>query len=83
MLDWGLPVQTPGIALHCPACALRSLQAPRLDQALASDWQLNWILMACMGYPFTLWDCTNGFVLCMRAENPDGLELKATRGSIN
>jgi outer membrane receptor protein involved in Fe transport len=55
--------------------------ATGLTKALASDWQLNWIFTARTGYPFTLWDCTNGFVLCMRAENPDGLELKATSGA--
>jgi outer membrane receptor protein involved in Fe transport len=49
-------------------------------KALASDWQLNWILTARTGYPFTLWDCTNGFFYCMRAENPDGIDLKATDG---
>ena len=55
--------------------------ATGLTKALAADWQLNWIFTARTGYPFTLWDCTNGFVLCMRAENPDGLELKATGGA--
>jgi outer membrane receptor protein involved in Fe transport len=55
--------------------------ATGLTKALASDWQLNWIFTARTGYPFTLWDCTNGVVLCMRAENPDGLELQATGGA--
>ena len=49
-------------------------------KALASDWQLNWIFTARTGYPFTLFDCTNGAFYCMRAENPDGIDLKATDG---
>jgi hypothetical protein len=51
-----------------------------LAKALVSDWQLNWIFTARTGYPFTLWDCTNGAFYCMRAENPDGVDLKATSG---
>jgi hypothetical protein len=54
--------------------------ASGVAKALASDWQLNWIFTARTGYPFTLWDCTNGAFLCMRAENPDGIDLKATDG---
>lgn len=50
-------------------------------KALVSDWQLNWIFTARTGYPFTLWDCTNGFFYCMRAENPDGIDLKALDGA--
>ena len=34
--------------------------ATGVTKALASDWQLNWIFTARTGYPFTLWDCTNG-----------------------
>ena len=54
--------------------------ASGLTRALASDWQLNWILTARTGYPFTLWDCTNGLGLCMRAQDPSGMDLKATGG---
>jgi hypothetical protein len=54
--------------------------ASGVTKALTSDWQLNWIYTARTGYPFTLWDCTNGVRLCMRAENPDGTDLKATDG---
>ena len=54
--------------------------ASGLTRALASDWQLNWILTARTGYPFTLWDCTNGLALCMRAQDPTGMDLKATSG---
>jgi hypothetical protein len=55
--------------------------ASGVAKALASDWQLNWIFTARTGYPFTLWDCTNGVRLCMRAQNPDGVELNATKGT--
>jgi outer membrane receptor protein involved in Fe transport len=49
-------------------------------KALFADWQLNWIFTARTGYPFTVWDCTNGAFYCMRAENPDGVKLSATDG---
>jgi hypothetical protein len=48
-----------------------------LAKALASDWQVNWIFTARTGYPFTLWDCTNQAVICMRAQDPGGTDLKA------
>jgi outer membrane receptor protein involved in Fe transport len=51
-----------------------------LAKALFADWQLNWIFTARTGYPFTVWDCTNGAFYCMRAENPDGGDLSATDG---
>ncbi|HUL79675.1 MAG TPA: TonB-dependent receptor [Vicinamibacteria bacterium] len=44
-------------------------------------WQLNWILTARSGYPFTLFDCTNGLGYCMRAEDPVGISRSATSGS--
>jgi outer membrane receptor protein involved in Fe transport len=50
-------------------------------RTILGGWQLNWIFTARTGYPFTLWDCTNGFFYCMRAENPSGLDLTATSGS--
>jgi outer membrane receptor protein involved in Fe transport len=43
-------------------------------------WQLNWIFTARTGRPFTLWDCTNGLALCMRAEDPVGIDKSATNG---
>ena len=55
--------------------------ASGLAKALGADWQLNWILTARTGYPFTLWDCTNQAIICMRAQNPAGLELNATGGT--
>jgi outer membrane receptor protein involved in Fe transport len=50
-------------------------------RTILGGWQLNWIFTARSGYPFTLWDCTNGFFYCMRAQNPSGLDLTATSGS--
>ena len=51
-----------------------------LAKALGADWQLNWIFTARTGYPFSLWDCTSGFWLCMRAEDPVGIGRNATNG---
>lgn len=51
-----------------------------LAKAIAADWQLSWILTARTGYPFTLYDCTNGLALCMRAQDPVGIDLNATGG---
>ena len=56
-------------------------EASGLKKALAGDWQLAWIFTARTGYPFTLWDCTNGFAICMRAEDPVGLNRSATGGA--
>ena len=44
-------------------------------------WQFNWIFTARTGYPFTLYDCTNGLGLCMRAEDPTGISKSATSGA--
>jgi outer membrane receptor protein involved in Fe transport len=49
-------------------------------RALAQGWQFNWIFTARTGLPFTLWDCTNGYALCMRAEDPVGINKNATGG---
>ena len=52
-------------------------EAPGIVKALAADWQLNWIFTARTGYPFTLWDCTNQVLICMRAEDPIGFDQNA------
>jgi outer membrane receptor protein involved in Fe transport len=51
-----------------------------LGRALLGDWALNFIFTARTGYPFTLWDCTNGLGYCMRAEDPVGIDKNATDG---
>ena len=33
------------------------------------------------GIPFTMYDCTNGLGLCMRAEDPTGIDRNATSGA--
>ena len=43
-------------------------------------WQLNWIFTARSGYPFTVYDCTNGLALCMRAIDTGGINKNATSG---
>ncbi len=37
-------------------------------------WQVNALFTARSGYPFTVFDCTNGVVFCMRALDPDGID---------
>jgi outer membrane receptor protein involved in Fe transport len=79
MLDWGYAQfdSRQRLALSGVWVLPVGRNASGLTKALISDWQLNWIFTARTGYPFTLWDCTNGLVLCMRAENPDGIDLRA------
>ncbi len=36
-------------------------------------WQLNWLFTAQSGLPYTVWDCANGLVKCMRAVDSVGL----------
>ena len=55
--------------------------ATGLTRALAGGWQLNWIATARTGYPFTLFDCTNGLGLCMRAQDPTDGDRNATDGA--
>jgi hypothetical protein len=35
-------------------------------QTILGDWSFNWLLTAQSGAPFTVYDCTNGFSVCMR-----------------
>jgi hypothetical protein len=46
-------------------------------RTLLGGWQVNWIFTARTGFPFTLWDCTNGLGLCMRAVDPVGISTSA------
>ena len=50
-------------------------------KTLLDDWQLNFIFSARTGYPFTVWDCTNQSVICMRAEDPAGMNRKVGSGT--
>lgn len=43
-------------------------------------WQVNALFTARSGYPFTVFDCTNGFVFCMRALDPDGIDKSTNAG---
>ena len=49
-------------------------------RTILGGWQLNWIFTARSGRPFSLWDCTNGLGLCMRAQDPAGIDKNATSG---
>jgi hypothetical protein len=44
-------------------------------------WQVNGLFTARSGYPFTVFDCTNGLVFCMRALDPDGVEKSVGSGT--
>jgi hypothetical protein len=59
---WGIPV---------------ARNATGVTKALLGDWQLNFLATARTGGAFTLWDCTNGFALCMRAQDPVGIDRLA------
>ena len=62
MLDWGYAQfdSRHRLALSGVWVLPFARGAERLAKALLSDWQLNWIFTARTGYPFTVWDCTNG-----------------------
>jgi len=44
-------------------------------------WQMNALLTARSGYPFSVFDCTNGLGYCMRAEDPAGIDRNVTSGT--
>jgi hypothetical protein len=43
-------------------------------------WQVNAIFTARSGYPFTVYDCTNQNIVCMRAVDPGNINKNATGG---
>ena len=51
-----------------------------VKRAILGDWQVAFLFSARTGYPFTIFDCTNGLVLCMRMEDPVGISRNATGG---
>ncbi len=51
-----------------------------LAKTLLGGWQLSGYFTARSGNPFTLWDCTNGATMCMRAQDPVGIDTKANSG---
>lgn len=55
-------------------------EATGAAKALLADWQLNFIFTARSGYPFSLFDCTNGVAACMRAEDPVGISRTMGKG---
>ena len=46
----------------------------------AGGWQLNAIVTARSGYPFSVFDCTNGAFFCMRALDTANIDRNATDG---
>lgn len=44
-------------------------------------WQLNWLFTSQSGWPFSVYDCTNGSTRCMRALDPGGLSFDGTKGT--
>lgn len=51
------------------------------DSTWAGGWQLNALLTARSGYPFTIADCTNAVFLCMRALDPVGIDRSVNGGT--
>jgi len=47
---------------------------------LAGGWLVNAIVTARSGYPFSVFDCTNGGNYCMRAVDPGNINKDATGG---
>jgi len=83
MLDWGpagFDVRHRGTVSGVWALPL-ARGSTGLLQALAADWQLNFIFTARTGFPFSVWDCTNGLALCMRAIDAVGVDRSATDGA--
>jgi hypothetical protein len=52
--------------------------ATGLERTLLGGWNVSWIFTAHSGYPFTVYDCTNGLDACMRALDPVGVDKSAT-----
>jgi outer membrane receptor protein involved in Fe transport len=50
------------------------------DSPWLGGWQVNALFTARSGYPFTVFDCTNGVVFCMRALDPDGIDRSVNSG---
>jgi len=48
-----------------------------MKRTLLGGWEINPIFTAHSGYPFTLFDCTNGLGFCMRAIDPANISKKA------
>ena len=44
-------------------------------------WQMNALVTARSGYPFSVFDCNNGAFFCMRAEDPTGIDTHVTSGT--
>jgi hypothetical protein len=82
MLDWGyaeFDVRHRAVVSGIWAMPI-ARNSTGMTRALLADWQLNFIFTARTGYPFTLWDCTNQRIICMRAEDPIGIDKLAKDG---
>ena len=47
------------------------------DSPWAGGWQVNALFTARSGYPFSVFDCANGFFFCMRGLDPVGIDRVA------
>jgi TonB dependent receptor len=52
-----------------------------MKETLLGGWSLNAILNAHSGYAFSIYDCTNGLALCMRALDPVGIPRGTSAGT--
>ena len=76
------PSSTSGTASSSPASgSCRSSATPRGSPRRSSPaGSSTGSSPPARAIPFTLWDCTNGLALCMRAEDPVGIDKDATGG---
>jgi len=82
MLDYGwaeFDVRHRGVVSGIWALPFAT-ESTGMTKAFLADWQLNFIVSMRTGFPFTLWDCTNQSVICMRAEDPVGISRDAKGG---
>jgi len=84
MLDWGYSEfdVRHRVAVSGIWAIPFSQNASGAAKALLADWQLNFIVSARTGYPFSLFDCSNAvYAVCMRAEDPVGIPRNMGAGT--
>ena len=83
MLDWGYAEYDVRHRLNIAAIwNLPFLNdGSGMKSTLLGGWSLNAIFNAHSGYPFSIYDCSNARVLCMRALDPVGLQRTMNAGT--
>jgi outer membrane receptor protein involved in Fe transport len=80
MLDWGYAEHDVRHRLSVSAVWNLPYQGTGGMEAALGGWQLNAILTARSGYPFSVFDCTNAVNVCMRAVDSVGIETNVGSG---